>query len=192
MLPLSPKNAALERVLSRVSAGESPEAIVAALLQVASLRGAALDPTLLRAARTLVSLARDHGDARATLRALGAPASRSATRLALVAAVAEALDREPASPIGQVAVLAAIEALVAAPEPLAPAHAPLLLRDMLARLCERWLLSQLGRLADDAFRAGLSARVREAARGLSLDAAEVDLLVPEALSSLERALGGAA
>jgi hypothetical protein len=194
MLPLSPKNAALERVLERVAGGDPPEAIVALLLQHASLGDAALDPTVLRAARTLVTLARDRGDGRAALRALGASARRPATRLALVAAVAEGLDREPASPIGQIAVLAAIEALVGAPEPLGPSQAPMLLSELLSRVCERWLLSLLGRHAGDDFRTRLSAHVRVASRHCVSpeerdDDEPLELLLPRALASFERALG---
>lgn len=183
MLPLSPKSAALDRVVERLSAGDPPEAIVAATLQVASLRGAADDPSVQRAAATLASLARDHGDPRAALRVLGANPVRPSTRLSLVAAIAEALDRESTSPIGQLAVLSAIEALVAAPEPLAPEHGPQLFREWLARLFERWLFAQLGRHLDEPMRLALSTRVRAAARALG----HVDAVEP-ALAALEGAL----
>ncbi|MBI2388397.1 MAG: hypothetical protein HYV09_02160 [Deltaproteobacteria bacterium] len=230
---VSPKSAAYQRVLERLAAGEGPESVVSATLGAASIVSAARDPRLSQAARLVVSIARDP---HAALRALGQrPPRRPTSRLALVAAVAEALDealdtsddealdtsddtttREPRPDVagaGELAVLSAVEALLAAPEPLDAAAAPRLLRDMLTRFFERWLLAQLGPAlgthvgerfasvrAHEEFRAALAEHVRRAssavepivARCGEAGADELPALIEDALAALERALGGAA
>lgn len=185
MLPLSPKRAALDRAIESL---DEPAAIVRAALRFASSGSAALDPSTQRAAGALAMLADEGGDPRAALRALGARSrARPRTRLSLVSAVAEALDHEPASPIGQLAVLSAIEALVAAPDPLTPAHREQLLRDLVVRLFERWLLTQIGVWLDEPKRLAVAALVR--ARAAELRVPTVEHLEP-ALVALERSLGG--
>lgn len=215
---VSPRSAAFQRVLERLAAGDGPETVVVATLGAASVLGAARDPRLSQAARVVVSVARDPAGA---LRALGVrPARRPLSRLALVAAVAEALDAaadprasEDASEehdvagAGELAVLSAVEALIAAPEPLGAAAAPRLLREMLTRFFERWLLAQLGSAlgsherfssvrAQEEFRTALSEHVRRAsavldpivARSSEASDDELRAVVENALAGLERAL----
>ena len=167
--------------------GEGARGVVAKTLELAPVPRA--DAMVARVA-ALVSAIEREGDVRRALRKVGlSPSGRSASRIGEVASVAEVLDSstDERTDAGELAVRARLEVLLDAQDltSLIPAF--------VARLTERWVITQLGHaptdhfasVADHArFRAELAAAVRDAARGV--DASEFH----DALDALERSLRG--
>lgn len=216
-----PKTAAWRRVVERLAAGADARALVVATLDAAPLSTLARDAVLQDAVATIARLS--SGDARSSIRSLGV-VPRGEGRMSLVAAIADALDARASelgrTDVGELAQLAAIEALVRAPpgplDAIDERRFVSTLCDTFARLVERWVLSWLERelpshvgegarfatLDDQArFREALSSEIRGAsatvepiARALlrerTLDDDDLRAFDAEALLAIDRALRG--